>query len=37
MLPCPVYAIDEQTAIIVTGGNIEVISEGTWKRFDQAI
>lgn len=37
MLPCPVYAIDEQTAIIVTGGNTEVISEGTWKCFDPAI
>jgi dipeptidase E len=27
------YAIDDETAIKVTDGNIEVISEGHWKRF----
>jgi dipeptidase E len=32
-LPVPVYAIDDQTAIKVTGGNVEVISEGHWKMF----
>ena len=32
-LPVPVYAIDDQTAIKVTGGNVEVISEGQWKLF----
>lgn len=31
-LPC--YAIDDETAIKVTDGTVEVISEGHWKRFD---
>jgi dipeptidase E len=30
-IPVPSYAIDDQTAIKVTGGTIEVISEGNWK------
>ncbi|MGG5210582.1 Type 1 glutamine amidotransferase-like domain-containing protein [Chryseobacterium sp. MIQD13] len=30
----PSYAIDDQTAIKVTNGNIEVISEGHWKLFN---
>jgi dipeptidase E len=29
----PAYAIDDQTAIKVTGGTVEVISEGQWKLF----
>ena len=29
----PAYAIDDQTAIKVTDGTIEVISEGHWKAF----
>lgn len=29
----PAYAIDEQTAIKVVGGTVEVISEGRWKEF----
>jgi dipeptidase E len=29
----PAYAIDEQTAIKVVEGNVEVISEGQWKLF----
>lgn len=29
----PAYAIDEQTAIQVVDGAVEVISEGTWKEF----
>ena len=29
----PAYAIDDQTAIKVTGGTVEVISEGTWRHF----
>ncbi|HEY1682554.1 MAG TPA: Type 1 glutamine amidotransferase-like domain-containing protein [Candidatus Tumulicola sp.] len=33
MLPVPVYAIDDQTAIRVKDGNIEVISEGDWRLF----
>lgn len=32
-LPLPVYAIDDQTAIKVTGGTVEVVSEGHWKLF----
>jgi dipeptidase E len=31
--PVPVYAIDDETAIKVTGGTIEVVSEGHWKLF----
>jgi len=27
----PAYAIDDQTAIAVTDGRVEVISEGTWQ------
>jgi dipeptidase E len=33
MVPTPVYAIDEQTAIKVSGNNTEVVSEGRWKYF----
>jgi dipeptidase E len=29
------YAIDEQTAIKVVDGSIEVISEGHWKKFEE--
>jgi dipeptidase E len=29
----PGYAIDDQTAIKVTDGTVEVVSEGHWKRF----
>jgi dipeptidase E len=29
----PAYAIDDETAIKVTDGTIEVVSEGHWKRF----
>ena len=32
----PAYAIDDQTAIQVTGGSVEVISEGHWKLFNPA-
>ena len=32
-LPVPGYAIDDQTAVQVVDGEIEVISEGHWKRF----
>ncbi|GIG36702.1 Type 1 glutamine amidotransferase-like domain-containing protein [Cellulomonas pakistanensis] len=30
----PAYAIDEQTAIAVVDGRVEVVSEGEWTRFD---
>ena len=32
-IPVPVYAIDDQTAIRVVGDEVDVISEGRWKRF----
>ena len=32
-MPVPCYAIDDQTAIKVTDGGLEVISEGHWKLF----
>lgn len=33
-LPYPSYAIDDQTAIKVSNGEIEVISEGQWQLFN---
>jgi dipeptidase E len=33
-IPWPSYAIDDQTAIKVTGDKIEVVSEGNWKLFN---
>jgi dipeptidase E len=32
-MPVPSYAIDDQTAIKVTDGSVEVVSEGHWKQF----
>ena len=32
-IPGPAYAIDDQTAIKVTDGAVEVVSEGHWKLF----
>jgi dipeptidase E len=32
-IPVPAYAIDDQTAIKVTDGTVEVVSEGHWRRF----
>ena len=32
-MPVPGYAIDDQTAIKVTDGSVEVVSEGHWKLF----
>lgn len=32
-LPVPAYAIDDQTAIKVVDGAVEVVSEGNWKRL----
>jgi dipeptidase E len=32
-VPVPTYGIDDQTAIQVTDGAIEVVSEGSWKLF----
>jgi dipeptidase E len=33
-MPGPAYAIDDQTAIQVTDGSVEVVSEGHWKLFN---
>jgi dipeptidase E len=33
-IPVPTYAIDDQTAIKVIDGKIEVVSEGHWSLFD---
>ena len=32
-LGCPAYAIDDETAVMVADGSVEVISEGHWKFF----
>jgi dipeptidase E len=32
-IPVPAYAIDDQTAIKVTDGTVEVVSEGHWQLF----
>ena len=32
-VPVPTYAIDDETAIKVVDGSVEVISEGHWKLF----
>ncbi|GGC06363.1 Type 1 glutamine amidotransferase-like domain-containing protein [Cellulomonas carbonis] len=33
-LGVPSYVIDEQTAVVVADGVVEVVSEGRWKAFD---
>lgn len=32
-MPGPAYAVDDETAIKVVNGTVEVVSEGTWKLF----
>jgi dipeptidase E len=32
-MPVPGYAIDDQTAIRVTDGTVDVVSEGRWRLF----
>jgi dipeptidase E len=34
-MPVPSYAIDDQTAIKVTDGSVDVVSEGHWKPFSR--
>ena len=34
-IPAPVYAIDEETALKVVAGKVEVVSEGAWKFFSK--
>jgi len=36
-LTVPSYVIDDQTAIKVNNGVVDVISEGNWKRFDPGV
>jgi dipeptidase E len=36
-IPGRSYAIDEQTAISVVDGTVEVISEGHWEQFDGTV
>ncbi len=33
-LDCPAYAIDDETAIRVVDGTVDVVSEGHWRRFE---
>jgi dipeptidase E len=33
----PAYAIDDETAIKVVDGTVEVVSEGSWKRFTPSL
>jgi dipeptidase E len=33
MVQVPAYAIDDETALKVVDGNVEVVSEGHWKQF----
>ena len=33
-IACPAYAIDDETAIKVVDGTVEVVSEGHWKLFN---
>jgi dipeptidase E len=35
-LAVPGYAIDDATAVKVVDGEVEVISEGRWRRFEPA-
>jgi dipeptidase E len=34
-MPIPSYAIDDETAIRVVDGSVDVISEGHWRYFDR--
>jgi dipeptidase E len=34
-LPVPAYAVDDQTAVTVVDGTVQVVSEGQWKLFNQ--
>jgi dipeptidase E len=35
MLPVPTYAIDDQTALKVVDGVVDVVTEGSWRLFDR--
>jgi dipeptidase E len=36
-LDCPAYAMDDDTAITVVEGQVEVVSEGHWRKFDTTV
>jgi dipeptidase E len=36
LLDCPAYAIDDDTAIRVVDGAVDVVSEGNWRRFESS-
>lgn len=33
-MPEPIYALDDNSALIIDGGKISVVSKGEWKRFN---
>lgn len=35
-VPVPTYALDDQSAVTVTDGDVEVVSEGSWRLFPPA-
>ena len=35
-IPDPTYALDDESALVVTNGEIRVVSEGHWHRFEPA-
>ena len=35
-VPVPTYALDDQSAVKVTDGDVEVVSEGSWRLFTPA-
>jgi dipeptidase E len=32
-IPVPTYALDDESAVVVTDGNVQVVSEGNWRLF----
>jgi dipeptidase E len=32
-IPAPTYALDDESAVVVTDGNVQVVSEGNWRLF----
>jgi len=33
-MTCPFYAIDDNSAVQVVDGKVEIITEGEWKKFN---
>ena len=36
-MTAPAYVIDDETAIKVVDGTVEIVSEGIWKRLDSSL